>query len=223
MSALSAPAYPPIRPVTGHHLEAIRPVRRHPLFGNLSQRLGQSLSVCCGPDYSHCQRQPSHLGEAFCPFSLLCPVCQTRSTPIDLRPGCTTKHSMEQCSVLYHFQRRVHQRNSHRRLCPASTSISDKRVFLNGFDLDVGDMKAVARQPSPGVEDLHVQDTSGVITLLWNPPTNGAASYNVHVSTNGGTLNQVATKQSGRTYTLSGMLFFCESSIVCTLSDPPFS
>jgi hypothetical protein len=86
-----------------------------------------------------------------------------------------------------------------------SSSAADKRVFLNGFELDSPDLKALAKLPSPAQTDLHVQDNNGAVVLSWAAPANGAASYDVYTAVNGGTLAKVASQQNGRTFTFSGL------------------
>ena len=60
---------------------------------------------------------------------------------------------------------------------------TSKNVRINGFEIDVPNVKAKANTPSPGHLDEHVNADSGSVTLSWGTAILGATSHHVYLGT----------------------------------------
>jgi hypothetical protein len=60
---------------------------------------------------------------------------------------------------------------------------SSKNVHVNGFEIDVPNVKAQANNPSPAHADEHANADSGSITLSWGTAVLGATSHDVYLGT----------------------------------------
>ncbi len=99
-------------------------------------------------------------------------------------------------------------------LIKAETTGSEtyKNVHLNGFEIDVPNVKGQANNPVPAHADEHVNADTGSITLQWGTAVLGAASHNVYFGTSESAITNAAPaspeykgNQTANTYPVSGI------------------
>ncbi|KAK1227714.1 hypothetical protein PQX77_009265 [Marasmius sp. AFHP31] len=85
-----------------------------------------------------------------------------------------------------------------------TSSVTDLRAFLNGFEVDPpGNIASQVSFPFPENNDEHVDGDSGSIAATWKGVSN--SKYDVHLGTAANSLSRVAQGQTGTSITFSGL------------------
>ncbi|KAH8798707.1 pectate lyase [Flagelloscypha sp. PMI_526] len=89
----------------------------------------------------------------------------------------------------------------------SGTAATDKRLFLNGIEIDTGNMKEQASFPYPERQNKYIDADDGNIIMTWKPPTSGSSSafsYTLYIGESPTTLNQVYSGAE-RTFNLNNV------------------
>ncbi|KAH8834275.1 pectate lyase [Flagelloscypha sp. PMI_526] len=88
---------------------------------------------------------------------------------------------------------------------PRSGSLTDRRAFLNGFEIDVGNVKSQAKFPFPEHNNQHINADSGTLAMKWSAPSGvSSPTYTVYVGNSATSLSQVSSG-TGTTYSLASV------------------
>ncbi|KAH8801245.1 pectate lyase [Flagelloscypha sp. PMI_526] len=87
----------------------------------------------------------------------------------------------------------------------AGGTVADRRVYINGFEVDTGNVKEQASFPYPQRLNKHIDADSGSLTMTWGAPVSGSsATYAIYLGESSTALKQVYTG-TATTYQLSNV------------------